>query len=554
MTDTITPRSPQAVKRRQLLKQALGGTLILALGPKELAWGAQLMAVRVWPASDYTRVTLESDTPLNATFFAVDHPNRLVIDIEGLELSPQLKELVRKVRADDPYIAGVRVGQNKPKVVRLVVDLKQTIKPQVFGLPPVAAYQHRLVFDLYPTLAPDPKLALQATVPGSPNPPPTVASGAGSVNAQASSALPAGAAPSAPGLAANTAQGNPSPGLPGAASPVLPPAANAAGATTGKASNQAADAMNDALGEFIGGLKRPAPQADTKVATRAASKPSEKPSDKAGDKANDKAAERLAEAREAREARESDKDNEARGRGDSTQRLVIIALDAGHGGEDPGAVGPSGLYEKDVVLSVAHKLRARINAQPGMRAMLTRESDYFVPLHERVNKARRVQADLFVSIHADAFMNPEARGASVFALSEGGATSAAARWMAKKENASDMVGGVNIKAKDATVLRTLLDMSTTAQIKDSLKLGSAVLGNLGKIGRLHKATVEQASFAVLKAPDIPSILVETGFISNPEEESKLKDDGYQAQLADALLSGIQRYFARNPPLARNRAL
>jgi N-acetylmuramoyl-L-alanine amidase len=558
MTDATTPRparmpnAPAAPHgRRQLLKQALGGTLILALGPQELAWGAQLMAVRVWPANDYTRVTLESDTPLNATFFAVDHPNRLVIDIEGLELSPQLKELVRKVRADDPYIAGVRVGQNKPKVVRLVVDLKQTIKPQVFGLPPVAAYQHRLVFDLYPTLALDPKLALQTTAPAGPGQPSSAASGAGSVNAAASSATPAGTSPTSPNTAASTAA-NATPGAAAPTSPALPPAANAAGATTGKASNQAADAMNDALGEFIGGLKRPTPQADTKIAARAASKPSEK--------AADKAAERLAEAREAKEAREnreardSDKDNEPRGRGDSTQRLVIIALDAGHGGEDPGAVGPSGLYEKDVVLSVAHKLRARINAQPGMRAMLTRESDYFVPLHERVNKARRVQADLFVSIHADAFMNPEARGASVFALSEGGATSAAARWMAKKENASDMVGGVNIKAKDATVLRTLLDMSTTAQIKDSLKLGSAVLGNLGKIGRLHKATVEQASFAVLKAPDIPSILVETGFISNPEEESKLKDDGYQAQLADALLSGIQRYFARNPPLARNRAL
>ncbi len=234
--------------------------------------------------------------------------------------------------------------------------------------------------------------------------------------------------------------------------------------------------------------------------------------------------------------------------------LVIVAIDAGHGGEDPGAVGPSGLYEKDVVLSIAHKLRARINTQPGMRAMLTRESDYFVPLQERVLKARRVQADLFVSVHADAFMNPEARGASIFALSENGATSAAARWMAKKENASDLVGGVNIKARDASVMRALLDMSTTAQIKDSLKLGQAILGHLGKVGRLHKARVEQAGFAVLKAPDIPSILVETGFISNPEEESKLKDEAYQGQLADALLAGIQRYFARNPPLARNRAL
>jgi len=212
------------------------------------------------------------------------------------------------------------------------------------------------------------------------------------------------------------------------------------------------------------------------------------------------------------------------------------------------------MYEKDVVLSVAYKMRDRINATPGMRALLTRDADYFVPLHERVRKARRVEADLFISIPADAFMTPQARGASVFALSEGGATSAAARWMANKENASDMVGGVNIKAKDAQVMRTLLDMSTTAQIKDSLKLGRVVLGHLGKVGKLHKAQVEQAGFAVLKAPDIPSILVETGFISNPEEESKLKDDGYQSELADALMSGISRYFARNPPLARNRAL
>jgi len=236
------------------------------------------------------------------------------------------------------------------------------------------------------------------------------------------------------------------------------------------------------------------------------------------------------------------------------QRLVIVALDAGHGGEDPGAVGPSGLYEKDVVLQVAFKLRALINMQPGFRAMLTRESDYFVPLHERVVKARRVKADLFVSIHADAFMNPQARGASVFALSENGATSAAARWMAQRENASDQVGGVNIKVKDATVMRALLDMSTTAQIKDSIKLGNAVLGHLGKVGRLHRGKVEQAGFAVLKAPDIPSILVETGFISNPDEESKLKDEDYQGELAEALLQGIQRYFAKNPPLARNRAL
>jgi N-acetylmuramoyl-L-alanine amidase len=235
-------------------------------------------------------------------------------------------------------------------------------------------------------------------------------------------------------------------------------------------------------------------------------------------------------------------------------RLIIVALDPGHGGEDPGASGPSGLHEKDVVLQVALKLRDRINALPGFRAMMTRDADFFVPLQDRVRKARRVQADLFVSIHADAFLTPKARGASVFALSQHGASSSAARWMADKENAADMVGGVNFKAKDAAVLRAMLDMSTTAQIKDSMKLGSEVLGQIGKVGKLHKGSVEQAGFAVLKAPDIPSILVETAFISNPEEEAKLRDPQYQLQLVDALTTGIRRYFAKNPPLARQRQL
>jgi N-acetylmuramoyl-L-alanine amidase len=231
---------------------------------------------------------------------------------------------------------------------------------------------------------------------------------------------------------------------------------------------------------------------------------------------------------------------------------VIVALDPGHGGEDPGAVGPSGLREKDVVLSVALQLRNRLNALPGMRAMLTRDADFFVPLKDRVRKARRVQADLFVSIHADAFFTPEARGASVFALSQGGASSAAARWMANRENLADAVGGINVKSKDSAVMHALLDMSTTAQIKDSLRLGGEVLGQIGRVGRLHKARVEQAGFAVLKAPDIPSILVETAFISNPEEEAKLRDVRYQAQLVEALTVGIKRYFAKNPPLARSR--
>jgi N-acetylmuramoyl-L-alanine amidase len=235
-------------------------------------------------------------------------------------------------------------------------------------------------------------------------------------------------------------------------------------------------------------------------------------------------------------------------------RLIVVAIDPGHGGEDPGASGPSGLREKDVVLQIAMQLRDRLNALPNMRAMMTRDADFFVPLHDRVKKARRVQADLFVSIHADAFMTPQARGASVFALSEGGASSAAARWMANRENAADAVGGINVNAKDAAVMRALLDMSTTAQIRDSMKLGGEVLGQIGKVGKLHKGSVEQAGFAVLKAPDIPSILVESAFISNPEEEAKLRDPQYQARLVEALVTGIRRYFAKNPPLARSRQL
>jgi N-acetylmuramoyl-L-alanine amidase len=510
------------MKRRQLLKAGLTtaastaaqGTLIFNLGPAQLAWGAQLMAVRVWPAKDYTRVTLESDTALSAKHFMMANPNRLVIDIEGLQLSSQLRELVRKVKADDPFIAGVRAGQYTPTVVRLVIDLKQGSKPQVFSLQPVAAYQHRMVFDLYPTQEADPASTL-ATAP-------TAAS---------------------PGTKASAPAPSPSDstGALQAASAAKPAASAPLGLD--KRSDNAADAMNDALGEFIGDLRhKPGGKvSDTPSVAKGVARPDSRADAKDAKSAEVVVAQRAADADEA-ELRSG------------ARRLVIVAIDPGHGGEDPGAVGPSGMFEKDVVLSVAFKMRDRINATPGMRALLTRDADYFVPLHERVRKARRVEADLFISIHADAFMNPQARGASVFALSEGGATSAAARWMANKENASDLVGGVNIKAKDAQVMRTLLDMSTTAQIKDSLKLGRVVLGHLGKVGKLHKPHVEQAGFAVLKAPDIPSILVETGFISNPEEESKLKDEGYQSELADALMSGISRYFARNPPLARNRAL
>jgi N-acetylmuramoyl-L-alanine amidase len=448
--------------RRTTLRLA---TTALLLRAPQLVFGAEIVAVRVWPAAEYTRVTIESDTALVARHSLVEGPDRLVIDIDGLELSAQLKELLGKVRADDPYIGGVRVGQNQPRTVRLVIDLKQAAAPQVFTLAPVAAYRHRLVFDLYPAQARDPLLDLIRDKE--------------------------------------------------------------------RAEADAAGAVRDALGEFIGKVERgdtsrPLPPDGTAAA---ASAPPQV-------------------ARQTPLPRPPSADVVRR-----VERLVIVALDPGHGGEDPGAIGPRGLKEKDVVLSVALALRDKLNAVPNMRAFLTREADFFVPLADRVRKARRVQADLFISIHADAFTNPAARGASVFALSDRGATSTAARWLANKENAADAVGGVNLRAShDTHVMRMLLDMSTTAQVKDSLRVGGEVLGQLDRVAQLHKPRVEQAGFAVLKAPDIPSILVETAFISNPEEEEKLASPAYRARLVDALLSGIRRYFAKNPPLARNRQL
>ena len=478
---TTPPDLPRPSRRRALQRL---GSLVLLLGARDLAFGAGIVGVRVWPASDYTRVTIESDTALGARHFLTDNPPRLVIDIDQLELNGALRELVGKVKADDPFIAGVRIGQYQPRVVRLVVDLKQQVKPQQLSLAPVAAYRHRLVFDLYPTEQRDPLLDL-----------------------------------------------------------IL---------EKEQAEAQAARSVNDALGEFIGRIDKPAAPAPLPpVAIAPTAPPAPVPAASAPRPAiPEPGAAPPPMMTPAPPPAKLPPDEQKR-----IDRLVVIALDPGHGGEDPGAIGPSGLREKDVVLAIALKLRDRLNSVPGMRAMLTRDADFFVPLHERVRKARRVQADLFVSIHADAFMTPKARGASVFALSDSGATSAAARWIAQKENAADLVGGAATPAvKDAQVLRAMLDMSTTAQIKDSLKIGREVLDRIGKVGHLHKRHVEQAGFAVLKAPDIPSILVETAFISNPDEEAKLRDDDYQARLVEALFTGIRRYFARNPPLARQRAL
>jgi N-acetylmuramoyl-L-alanine amidase len=459
--------------RRKALQ--LGG-VVLMLGVQHIAHGATIVAVRVWPSKDYTRLTIESDGEIKTRQFFIAEPPRLAVDIEGIDLIPALRELVAKVKSDDPNIQGIRVGQNTPGVVRLVIDLKRPILPQVFTLPPVAAYQYRLVLDLYPAQAADPLEALIAEKLADKSSPTT-----------------------APSLAPSS----------------TPSTASA----------------RDPLGELI------AQQAGKPPVTTAPAQPP---------------ASKLPPVLAASPIRPPvDAATTIQGK---TDRLVIVALDPGHGGEDPGAIGPGGTREKDVVLQIAHRLRDRINQQPNMRAYLTRDADFFVPLHIRVQKARKVQADLFISIHADAFFTARPQGASVFALSDKGASSSAARWMADKENSADLVGGINVKAKDAQVQKALLDMSTTAQINDSLKLGSAMLGEIGSVGKLHKARVEQAGFAVLKAPDIPSVLVETAFISNPEEETKLRSDEYQIQLADALMRGISRYFARNPPLARNRQI
>lgn len=466
-------KNQMPLNRRRLLQ---AGSLILLLGAQEIARGASVVAVRIWPAKDYTRLTIESDGLLKVKETRLSEPPTLAVDIEGIDLLAPIRELVGKLKSDDPNIAGMRVAQQGPNVVRLSVDLKQAIQPQVFNLQPVAAYQHRLVLDLFPTHAPDP---LQELI------------------GQRLKDLDESSDKAAKLLGIETA---------------------ALGARV---------QPQDPLGELI-----------ARHAGDAAKDPVNAPAPKAS----------------AGNAKPRAKGPVTDSMANATDRLIIVALDPGHGGEDPGASGPAGTLEKDVVLQVALKLRDRINATQvnghPMRAYLTRDADFFVPLSVRVQKAQRVKADLFVSLHADAFFSPDPQGASVFALSTKGASSAAARWMASKENAADLVGGVNLKTQDSSVHRALVEMSTAAQIKDSLKLGGAMLGEVKKVGKLHKPQVEQAAFAVLKAPDIPSVLVETAFISNPDEERRLNTAEYQNNLAEALLKGIVKYFGQNPPLAR----
>jgi N-acetylmuramoyl-L-alanine amidase len=448
------PHPPRGIIARFLKFLLFALALIAATAPFA---AERVLASRVWPAQEYTRVTLESARPVTHQFFFVTNPERLVVDLEGVELDAELKGLPGKVGDNDPYIQAVRVAVNRPNVVRIVFDLRTEVKPSVFPLPPAGEYKYRLVLDIYPAKPVDPLLALLA-----PKTDPIAEIGE----------APLGATLSVPPLPVVKLE----PGKP----------APEKGAPEKAAAEKTAPAM-------VAKAKAP-----------------------------------------------------------KTERLVIIAIDAGHGGEDPGARGRYGTREKDVTLAIARRLKSRVDQEPNMRAVLVRDGDYFVPLADRVTKSRRVQADLFVSIHADAWVRPDVRGSSVFALSERGATSTAARMLAQRENQSDLIGGVNLGIKDPILARTLLDLSLSATINDSLKLGKAVLAELGDVNALHKASVEQAGFAVLKAPDVPSILVETAFISNPDEEKRLKDSAYQDKMATAILGGIKRYLSQNPPLSRNR--
>lgn|SRR5665647_670959 len=468
--------------------------LVLAVGLSlsALAQAAVVVsAARVWPAADYTRITLESAKPITQNMVMLKNPDRLVLDLQDVELNTILKTLTDKISSSDPYIRQVRVANFRPGVVRLVVDLKAEIKPQIFALPPAGEYKYRLVLDIYP--AQDPLMAMLEQRDKS----------------------PAGSRESAPAHEQQATLATPSePPLPPTTEPTKPaelvklpePVKTAEQA---KPIEQANPAEPTAVAEpSLAAQLPPAP-----VFTPIPVKPLNK---------------------------------------EDGTRVITIAIDAGHGGEDPGARGANGSHEKDITLAVAKKLKVVVDAEPNMRGVLTRDGDYFIPLHGRVVKARKLQSDLFVSIHADAFIRPDARGSSVFALSERGATSASARYLAKQENESDLIGGVSLDGKEPYLARTLLDLSQTATINDSLKLGKAVLGNLGQINSLHKGAVEQAGFAVLKSPDIPSILVETAFISNPEEERKLNDEEYQEKLVNAILAGIKKYFASNPPLAKSK--
>jgi N-acetylmuramoyl-L-alanine amidase len=469
-----------------------GMSLMMLAHPLPAATSAsapiQVTAVRVWPAQDYTRIAFESAVLIKHQMMVLKNPDRLVLDLEGVALDASLKSLTDKVLSSDPYIKQVRLAQFKANVVRVAIDLKSEVKPNLFALQPAGDYKHRLVLDIYP---------LQDTLMA-------LLEKKGDEQSQEINATVKPIVEPLPPVTAETEESTPD-------ATVTPSKSDAA---------------------------KPAESKSAENKPRLDKTMQDKP-------VNDN---KPLEDKSLQDKSLQDKPTKSK----ENERIITIAIDAGHGGEDPGAHGANGTREKDVTLSIAKKFKEKVDAEPNMRGVLTRDGDYFVPLGMRVVKARKLQADLFVSIHADASPSQSARGSSVFALSEKGATSASARYLAKKENESDLIGGVSLGGKDNELVKTLLDLSQAATINDSLKLGKSVLGHIGNINKLHKKQVEQAGFAVLKSPDIPSILVETAFISNPDEEAKLADEEYQAKLADAILAGVKKYFSGNPALAKTK--
>ncbi|MBP6115671.1 MAG: N-acetylmuramoyl-L-alanine amidase [Neisseriaceae bacterium] len=419
--------------RRHFLGSVAGG-LVLSVSRVGHAQGikSSVVAVRIWPASSYTRITIESSEPVTYKHFELDNPRRMVLDIEGVALNEPMQTISTKVLAFDPYVKVARAAQFSPDVVRVVFELKEPINPQVFTLKPIAEFKHRLVVDLYPKNSAeesDPLLALLEDY------------NKGKMSKDGSS-------PSVPKT---------QPKVEAVVTPKQPVTSN---------------------------------------------------------------------------------------------RPLVVMLDPGHGGEDPGAIGPSKLREKDVVLQVAREVKRLFDRQGNVKTYMTRNEDVFIPLSVRVAKARKQKADIFISIHADAFTNPSARGTGVFALSEKGATSSQARFLAQTQNDADLIGGVKAKTGDAYLDRTLLDLTQTATINDSLKLGGLVLKQLEGVNKLHRGQVEQAGFAVLKAPDIPSILVETAFISNPTEEGLLKTAAFRTKMAQAIVNGVNQYIKQGAVIAR----
>ncbi|MBY0483225.1 N-acetylmuramoyl-L-alanine amidase [Nitrosomonas sp.] len=442
--------------------------ILLFLNQPVLAADTTVQSVRVGLTPDYTRITLESNQPLEYELSMLENPHRVVVDLSHTKLSPALTSLPQKIDAIDPLVQKIRVGQLTPHVIRLVLDVKSNVVPRAFVIAPKENIAHRLVLDIYHPNKAD-KADLNVRVD---------------------------------------------------------PAA-------------IADFETDVLDELVATLVQDGNKQKTNP-TPLIRPHSPKP--------------------QLNQIKQPDSFPAAQNRKPSmtpqkslAPRIIIVAIDPGHGGKDPGAVGHQGTHEKDVTLAIARKLKERIDKEPNMRAVLTRTGDYYISLPQRRINARRANADLFISIHADANPKSHAHGSSVFTLSEHGATSTTASWLANKENSvdNDLMSGIDITSKSKAIRELLLDLSLSATINDSVKLAEYVLKQLGGINHLHKRNVEQAGFAVLKSPDIPSILVETAFLSNPKEEEKLRSKNYQDKMADAMYLGIKKYFSDNPALARS---